>query len=82
MKERKKFEEIELQEIQLEEKESLVPIKENGESYATSMLVTIFVCDLFEMKKMVYWSQIALDLDSAQMSQTSSHKTIVVRFFI
>ena len=51
MKERKKFEEIELQEIQLEEKESLVPIKENGESYATSMLMTIFVCDLFEIKK-------------------------------
>ena len=51
MKDRKKFEQIELQEIQLEEKESLVPIKENGESYATSMLMTIFVCDLFEIKK-------------------------------
>ena len=31
MKEKEKFEEIELQEIQHEEKESLVPIKENGE---------------------------------------------------
>ena len=37
MKEKEKFEEIELQEIQREEKEALVPIKEtDGKSYAMS----------------------------------------------
>ena len=37
MKEKENFEEIELQEIQREEKEALVPIKEtDGKSYAMS----------------------------------------------
>ena len=48
MKEKEKFEEIELQEIQCEEKEALVPIKEtDGKSYAISMWVTGVVDEVY-----------------------------------